>query len=134
MVKCFTRSSYSLGRSAVVVLVDLAAISDPTNSPARDACVVRDRSLRVAAIETIEDHECRLEVIVRRGIALGVDVEPERRPTSLLAKGLRSSHALAGVFALDVSLEFGEGRGDRRCTGLHLPCIVPQQPGIKPTY
>ena len=25
-------------------------------------------------------------------------------------------------------------RGDRRCTGLHLPCIVPRQAEIKPTY
>ena len=64
-------------------------------------------------IETIEDHKCCLELVVRRGIALGTDVEAERWTSSLLAESLRGGHALASVLALDVGLELGEGRGHR---------------------
>ena len=95
------------------MLVNLAAVFDSADRSAGDVGAVRDRSLRVAAIATIEDHQRGLEVVVRREIALGTDVEAERWPAGLLAEGLRGGHILAGVFALDVRFELGERRSHR---------------------
>jgi len=63
---------------------------------------VRDRSLRVATIETIEDHKCRLEIGVRRRVAFRADVEPEGRPAGHFPELTRRRHALPSVLSFDV--------------------------------
>ena len=87
------------------MLVDLAALFDPTDGSPRDACAVRNRPLRVATVATVQNYECGLEVVVRREVALWSDVEAKGWSAGLLAEqfGLRWPFL---AFALSVGVAF----------------------------